>query len=48
MSLETEQKLIDELHKCVNAHPHRDELIALMDAQLADELCNCAIVHDHT
>lgn len=48
MNAQTEQKLIDELHKCVNAHPYKDELIALMDAQLADDLCNCANIYDHT
>ena len=46
MSLETEQKLIDHLHKCVTAHPHRDELVKLMQEQIDDDLMNCTNVHN--
>jgi len=46
MSLETEQKLIDDLHKCVSTHPYKDELLALMHEQLDDDLMTCTNVHN--
>lgn len=46
MSLKTEQKLIDHLHKCVAESPHRDELLQLMQEQIDDDLMNCTIVHN--
>ena len=36
MNAQTEQKLIDHLYECVNVHPHKDELINLMQDQLSD------------
>ena len=41
MSLETEQKLIDDLHKCVAESPHRDELLTLMHEQLQEDTYLC-------
>ena len=41
MSLETEEKLIDDLHKCVAESPHRDELLTLMYEQLQDDTDLC-------
>ena len=46
MNAQTEQKLIDDLHKCVAKSPHRDELLKLMQEQIDDDLINCTIVHD--
>ena len=46
MNAQTEQKLIDDLHKLVAISPHRDELLQLMQEQIDDDLMNCAIVHN--
>ena len=37
MSLETEQFLIDTLYEEIWIHPHKKELINLMDAQLMED-----------
>ena len=37
MSLRTEQFLIDTLYEEIRIHPHQDELISLMDAQLMED-----------
>ena len=37
MSLETEQFLIDTLYEEIWIHPHKQELINLMDAQLMED-----------
>lgn len=37
MSLRTEQFLIDTLYEEIRIHPHKDELINLMDAQLMED-----------
>lgn len=37
MSLETEQFLIDTLYEEIRIHPHKQELINLMDAQLMED-----------
>lgn len=39
MSLRTEQFLIDTLFEEIWIHPHQDELISLMNAQLMDDTC---------
>ena len=36
MSLETEARLIDRLYECVNVHPHKEELMQIMESQLID------------
>ena len=36
MSSETEQKLINRLYECVNVHPHKEELMQIMESQLID------------
>ena len=41
MNAQTEQKLIDDLHKCVAESPHRDELLTLMHEQLQDDTYFC-------
>ena len=41
MSLETEQKLIEHLHKCVSTHPYKDELLTLMHEQLQEDTYLC-------
>ena len=45
MNAQTEQKLIDDLHKCVAESPHRDELLTLMHEQLQDDTDLC--INDH-
>ena len=37
MSLRTEQFLIDTLYEEIRIHPHKQELINLMDAQLMED-----------
>ena len=41
MNAQTEQKLIDDLHKCVAKSYHRDELLTLMYEQLQDDTDLC-------
>ena len=41
MKAQTEQKLIDHLHKCVSTHPYKDELLTLMHEQLQDDTDLC-------
>ena len=36
MNAQTEQKLIDRLYECVNVHPHKEELMQIMESQLID------------
>ena len=36
MNAETEARLIEHLHKCVNVHPYKDELLSLMQDQVND------------
>ncbi len=37
MSKRTHERLVKQLVKEINAHPHKDELVALVLAQLMDE-----------
>ena len=39
----TEQEQVDQLYTLVYLHKHRDELLQLIEAQMIDDLCNCAI-----
>lgn len=41
MNLETEARLIEHLHKCVNTHPYKDELLTLMHEQLHEDTDLC-------
>ncbi len=43
MNAQTEEKLIDDLHKCVAESPHRDELLALMYEQIQEDTPFCII-----
>ena len=36
MNAQIEQKLIDHLYECVNVHPHKEELMQIMESQLID------------
>lgn len=41
MSKRTHERLVKQLVKEINAHPHKDELVALVLAQLMDEQYTC-------
>ena len=37
MSKRTHERLVEQLIKDINAHPHKDELVRLITEQLSDE-----------
>ena len=39
----TKQSRVDQTYVLIHLHPHKHELLQLIEEQMLDDLCNCAI-----